>query len=45
MPISVGVLVIGGRKSTVLELVKKSISEEEQEYIQVHFDAWMFLLL
>lgn len=43
MPISVGVFGDwGAGKSTVLELVKKSISEEEQEYIQVHFDAWIF---
>lgn len=43
MPISVGVFGDwGAGKSTILELTKKSIEEEEQEYIQVHFDAWMF---
>jgi predicted KAP-like P-loop ATPase len=43
MPISVGVFGDwGAGKSTILELTKKSLSEGEQEYIQVHFDAWMF---
>jgi predicted KAP-like P-loop ATPase len=43
MPISVGVFGDwGAGKSTILELTKKSIEAEEQEYIQVHFDAWMF---
>lgn len=43
MPISVGVFGDwGAGKSTILELTKKSISEEKQEYIQVHFDAWMY---
>lgn len=43
MPISVGVFGDwGAGKSTILELTKKYIEAEEQEYIQVHFDAWMF---
>lgn len=43
MPISVGVFGDwGAGKSTILELTKKSISEEEEDYIQVHFDAWMY---
>lgn len=43
MPISVGVFGDwGAGKSTILELTKKSISEEKQDYIQVHFDAWMY---
>ncbi|MDH5923681.1 P-loop NTPase fold protein [Vibrio splendidus] len=43
MPISVGVFGDwGAGKSTILELTKNSISSEEQEYIQVHFDAWMY---
>lgn len=43
MPISVGVFGDwGAGKSTILELTKKSLETEEQQYIQVHFDAWMF---
>ncbi|NVC74179.1 P-loop NTPase fold protein, partial [Vibrio vulnificus] len=43
MPISVGVFGDwGAGKSTILELTKKAISEESQDYIQVHFDAWMY---
>lgn len=43
MPISVGVFGDwGAGKSTVLELTKKSLEEDDQQYIQVHFDAWMF---
>ena len=43
MPISVGVFGDwGAGKSTILELTKKSLDTEEQQYIQVHFDAWMF---
>ncbi|EKO3674026.1 ATPase [Vibrio metschnikovii] len=43
MPISVGVFGDwGAGKSTILELTKKAISEENQDYIQVHFDAWMY---
>lgn len=43
MPISVGIFGDwGAGKSTILELTKKSLEAEEQQYIQVHFDAWMF---
>lgn len=43
MPISVGVFGDwGAGKSTVLELTKKFLEADEQQYIQVHFDAWMF---
>lgn len=46
MPISVGIFGNwGAGKSTILELTKKSIendSKEGKEYIQIHFDAWMF---
>ena len=43
MPISVGIFGDwGAGKSTILELTKKSLESDEQEYIQVHFDAWMF---
>ena len=43
MPISVGVFGDwGAGKSTILELTKRSLSESGQDYIQVHFDAWMF---
>jgi len=43
MPISVGVFGDwGAGKSTILELTKKALEAEDQEYIQVHFDAWMF---
>lgn len=43
MPISVGVFGDwGAGKSTILELTKKLISEEKKDYIQVHFDAWMY---
>jgi len=46
MPISVGIFGNwGAGKSTILELTKKSLendSKEGNEYIQIHFDAWMF---
>lgn len=43
MPISVGVFGDwGAGKSTILELTKKALEADQQEYIQVHFDAWMF---
>lgn len=43
MPISVGVFGDwGAGKSTILELTKKSLEADEQDYIQVHFDAWTF---
>ena len=43
MPISIGVFGDwGAGKSTILELTKASLEAEEQEYIQVHFDAWTF---
>lgn len=46
MPISIGVFGNwGAGKSTILELIKKSLEEgdnEEKKYIQIHFDAWTF---
>ncbi|ELU1677456.1 TPA: ATPase [Vibrio parahaemolyticus] len=46
MPISVGIFGNwGAGKSTILELTKSSLendNEEGKEYIQIHFDAWMF---
>ena len=43
MPISIGVFGDwGAGKSTILELTKASLESDEQEYIQVHFDAWTF---
>ncbi|MDO6582571.1 P-loop NTPase fold protein [Photobacterium sp. 2_MG-2023] len=46
MPISVGVFGNwGAGKSTILELTKSCLendSKEGKEYIQIHFDAWMF---
>lgn len=43
MPISVGVFGDwGAGKSTILELTAKALEKEEQEYIQIHFDAWTF---
>jgi len=43
MPISVGVFGDwGAGKSTILELTKKALEADQQDYIQVHFDAWMF---
>ena len=43
MPISIGVFGDwGAGKSTILELTKASLETDEQEYIQVHFDAWTF---
>jgi len=43
MPISVGVFGDwGAGKSTILELTKSSLNNDQQEYIQVHFDAWTF---
>ncbi|WP_375186067.1 P-loop NTPase fold protein [Pseudoalteromonas sp.] len=43
MPISVGVFGDwGAGKSTILELTKASLETDEQEYIQVHFDASTF---
>jgi predicted KAP-like P-loop ATPase len=43
MPISVGVFGDwGAGKSTILELTKKSLEKDKQDYIQVQFDAWTF---
>ncbi|WP_277870694.1 P-loop NTPase fold protein, partial [Vibrio splendidus] len=43
MPISIGVFGDwGAGKSTILELTAKALEREEQEYIQIHFDAWTF---
>lgn len=43
MPISVGIFGNwGAGKSTILELTKKSLEKDGKEYIQIHFDAWMF---
>jgi predicted KAP-like P-loop ATPase len=43
MPISIGVFGDwGAGKSTILELTSKALDNEEQEYIQIHFDAWIF---
>jgi len=43
MPISVGVFGNwGAGKSTILELTKSSLEKDSKEYIQIHFDAWMF---
>lgn len=43
MPISVGVFGDwGAGKSTILELTAKALKEEDQEYIQIQFDAWTF---
>ncbi|MBR9828817.1 MAG: ATPase [Oceanospirillales bacterium] len=43
MPISVGVFGDwGAGKSTILELTARALEQEEQEYIQIHFDAWTF---
>lgn len=43
MPISVGVFGDwGAGKSTILELTANALENEEQEYIQIHFDAWTF---
>jgi predicted KAP-like P-loop ATPase len=43
MPISIGVFGDwGAGKSTILELTKASLESDDQEYIQVHFDAWTF---
>lgn len=43
MPISVGIFGNwGAGKSTILELTKKSLEKDNKEYIQIHFDAWMF---
>lgn len=43
MPISVGVFGDwGAGKSTILELTKAALEKDEQSYIQVSFDAWMF---
>ncbi|PMH41437.1 ATPase [Vibrio sp. 10N.286.49.B3] len=43
MPISVGVFGNwGAGKSTILELTKNSLEKDSKEYIQIHFDAWMF---
>jgi len=43
MPISVGVFGNwGAGKSTILELTKSSLEKDNKEYIQIHFDAWMF---
>lgn len=43
MPISIGVFGDwGAGKSTILELTANALEKEEQEYIQIHFDAWTF---
>lgn len=43
MPISIGVFGDwGAGKSTILELTAKALEQEEQDYIQIHFDAWTF---
>ncbi len=43
MPISVGVFGDwGAGKSTILELTKSTLADDEEDYIQVSFDAWMF---
>lgn len=43
MPISVGVFGDwGAGKSTILELTANALEKEDQEYIQIHFDAWTF---
>jgi len=43
MPISVGVFGDwGAGKSTILELTADALKKEEQDYIQIHFDAWAF---
>lgn len=43
MPISVGVFGDwGAGKSTILELTANALEKEEQEYIQIQFDAWTF---
>ena len=43
MPISVGVFGDwGAGKSTILELTANALENEEQEYIQINFDAWTF---
>mgnify|MGYP003624527563 CR=1 FL=1 len=43
MPISVGVFGDwGAGKSTILKLTANALEQEEQDYIQIHFDAWTF---
>ena len=43
MPISVGVFGDwGAGKSTILELTANALDKEEQDYIQINFDAWTF---
>ncbi|EGR3222367.1 P-loop NTPase fold protein [Vibrio parahaemolyticus] len=43
MPISIGVFGDwGAGKSTILELTTSALEKEEQDYIQIHFDAWTF---
>lgn len=43
LPISVGIFGDwGAGKSTILELTKKTLEERNQDYIQVHFDAWLY---
>ncbi|WP_050917696.1 P-loop NTPase fold protein [Vibrio campbellii] len=46
MPISIGIFGNwGAGKSTILELTKSSLENDDKEgkeYIQIHFDAWMF---
>lgn len=43
MPISVGVFGDwGAGKSTILELTAKALEQDEQDYIQIQFDAWTF---
>ncbi|MFC7001376.1 P-loop NTPase fold protein [Pseudobowmanella zhangzhouensis] len=33
---------MGAGKSTILELTKSALADDEEDYIQVSFDAWMF---
>ncbi|NWO06611.1 MAG: ATPase [Alteromonadaceae bacterium] len=43
LPISVGIFGDwGAGKSTILELTKKALERKSQDYIQVHFDAWLY---
>jgi predicted KAP-like P-loop ATPase len=43
MPISVGIFGDwAAGKSTILELTKKALDADQQPYIQIHFDSWMF---
>jgi predicted KAP-like P-loop ATPase len=43
LPVSVGVFGDwGAGKSTIIELTKEKIRKNEQEYIQISFDAWLY---